>query len=355
MTAPAFISTEQLAALIADLVASGTRVVAPVEALDGSASYSAIASLDEASFNGVLPVPSLKGHFLPPNEALLSWRQTGGDIELTPAPSTFSSQVILGARPCDVAALDVVDSVMNWDYKDDLWNGRRAASTIISMACPGVDDSCFCSAVGLGPDSARGADALLTPVEGGYLAEFTSEKGEEFRAAHGQYFGDATQAALAAADSSRAAARARVEANLTVDTQRIGRWIDGHFDDAFWPTLGPRCNSCGACVSVCPTCHCFDIVDEPAGVGAGVRRRSWDSCQTSIFTLHASGHNPRVDQNARTRQRVSHKFFIYPSKFADVLCTGCGRCVRCCPTGQDLVEILQTIDQLGAVEEGGAA
>jgi len=104
---------------------------------------------------------------------------------------------------------------------------------------------------------------------------------------------------------------------------------------------------------VCPTCHCFDIVDEPEGLDCGARRRNWDFCATCKFTLHASGHNPRGSQNERFRQRVLHKFSIYPKRFAEVLCTGCGRCVRACPAGMDLPEIL---GQLGASAgaQGGA-
>jgi ferredoxin len=351
MSAQFFISTEQLAELVAELNASGIRVIAPVTASDGTTTYSAITGLSEAALNGALPMPSLKAHFLPPSETLLSWRQHGADVVLASPPSTFPPQVILGARPCDAGALDIVDSVMNWDYKDELWNGRREATTILSLACPGIDDSCFCSTVGLAPDSARGADVLLVGIEGGYLAESSTEKGLTFLADNARFFTEASDVAIAQAQESRAEARAFVEGNLAIDTERVARWIDTHFDDEVWLTLGPRCNGCGSCAFVCPTCHCFDITDEPAGVGVGVRRRSWDSCQSNVFTVHASGHNPRGDQNARYRQRVNHKFYIYPSKFGDVLCTGCGRCVRACPAGQDLVEILQTIDRLAANEQ----
>jgi ferredoxin len=110
-----------------------------------------------------------------------------------------------------------------------------------------------------------------------------------------------------------------------------------------------RCHGCGACAAVCPTCHCFDIMDEPEGVDRGTRRRNWDTCQTALFTLHGSGHNPRHDQGARIRQRVTHKFGIYPKKFGEILCTGCGRCVRVCAAGMDLLEILGEIQrQAGA-------
>jgi ferredoxin len=74
-------------------------------------------------------------------------------------------------------------------------------------------------------------------------------------------------------------------------------WLASNFDNPVWKTIALRCHGCGACASVCPTCHCFDIVDEHISVNEGVRRRNWDSCQTGQFTLHASGHNPRQSQS----------------------------------------------------------
>lgn len=346
----AYISAEQLGQLVADVVSGGMRVIAPVKA-SGTTAYAPIENLADASLDGDLPTPSLKAHFLPPNEALLSWRRNGGDVEIAPAPTTFAPQLVLGARPCDAAALEVVDKVMNWDYADELWNGRRAATTVISLACSGVDDSCFCSTVGLAPDATRGSDVMLTQVDGGYVAEPVSEKGEAFLGEYSRFFGETPSDKDSAAYASRAEARERVQRNLKIDTKRVANWLDTHFDDDLWPKLGPRCNGCGACASVCPTCHCFDINDEPMGPNAGVRRRNWDTCQSSKFTVHASGHNPRGDQNARHRQRISHKFYIYPSKFGEVLCTGCGRCVRACPASQDLVYVLDSIDRLAAAEE----
>jgi ferredoxin len=43
-----------------------------------------------------------------------------------------------------------------------------------------------------------------------------------------------------------------------------------------------------------------------------------------------------------------HKFWIYPSRFGEVLCTGCGRCARACSAGVDLPEVLRTITALAA-------
>ncbi len=99
---------------------------------------------------------------------------------------------------------------------------------------------------------------------------------------------------------------------------------------------------CGACAYTCPVCHCFDIVDEGNG-REGVRARNWDACQFPLFTLHASGHNPRHGQGDRQRQRIYHKFHVYPEKFGEILCTGCGNCARNCPVGLGVLPLVTEI------------
>ena len=146
---------------------------------------------------------------------------------------------------------------------------------------------------------------------------------------------------------------------LLSSEQRTGvallpEWLARNFDHELWKTLALRCHGCGACTAVCSTCHCFDIVDEHDSYGAGARRRNWDFCQSAKFTAHASGHNPRKSQTERVRQRVMHKFSIYPRRFDAILCTGCGRCARACGAGMNLPEILGRLVQLARTEPAGS-
>jgi ferredoxin len=345
------ITREGLAALVAALSAQGTEVIAPARAADGKVDYRAITTFAEAVLEGDLPRRSLKECFLPASEPLFSWKREHGGITLTPAPTTFAPRVILGARPCDAAGVEALDKVMGWDYRDDFWFGRREATTIITLACPGVDGSCFCRAVGLSPEAEQGADILLIPLGEGWLVRPVTEKGALLLQTHANWFTAMAEGAEAEARlSSDEVGRGGLPA--VVDLQEVSNWLSSHFEHEVWEDLALRCHGCGACASVCPTCHCFDIVDEPEGIDQGVRRRNWDTCQTGLFTLHASGHNPRGQQNARFRQRLLHKFHVYPHKFGVTLCTGCGRCARACPGGMDLPEMLGRVTALAEADGG---
>jgi ferredoxin len=62
-----------------------------------------------------------------------------------------------------------------------------------------------------------------------------------------------------------------------------------------------------------------------------------------LFTLHASGHNPRPSKKERMRQRIMHKFSYTVENFDEIFCVGCGRCVRQCPVNLDIREMIDTI------------
>jgi len=344
------ISSSDLSGLAADLLAARVRVAGPARASDGTVEYRHAGAPAELVLDSGVPRRSLKEFFLPPTEPLFAWRTgAGGRVELLEAPLPADPAVVIGARPCDAAGIEALDKVMGWDYRDEPWFARREATTIVSLACAGFDRSCMCTSVGLAPDTTKGSDLLLVPIGGGaFRAEVVTAKGARLVAAYPARFRPAS--GEAEAEAFRKAAREKVAASAPPAADPLRPWLDAHFDHPLWREASLRCHGCGACAAVCPTCHCFDIVDEPETVGTGVRRRNWDTCQTPRFTIHASGHNPKNDQPARIRQRVLHKIVIYPKKFGEMLCTGCGRCSRACPGGMDLPEVLARIAALA----GGA-
>jgi predicted aldo/keto reductase-like oxidoreductase len=93
-------------------------------------------------------------------------------------------------------------------------------------------------------------------------------------------------------------------------------------------------------------------MNHDANAWCGEQCRSWDACTFGLFTLHASGHNPRATRGERYRQRVLHKFSFTGEGEDHFRCVGCGRCVALCPAGLDIGEIVTAA--AAAIEQEGA-
>ena len=330
---PIIITQQNFNTLIDQLIGDGKRVVAP-RLNAGTVLYEPLADSAEMIIDQ-LPRRSGKEAFFPLCEDIVSYEKEGQKVTLTDIdPTRFPETFLVGVRPCDAAAIPVLDAVFSWDYKDQFFLERRKKTTVIGLACTAADDACFCTAVGLSPDEKRGSDLFLSPLQGGgYLCESLTEKGEALLTAYDELFSGGSSA------EPLPLARPEVE---KVDLAKVKAWLDEHFDDPAWDSIATRCVGCGACAFVCPACHCFDIVDEGTEK-SGKRRKNWDACGFWKFTHHASGHNPRDGQPKRYRNRIMHKFKYYDDKFGQTLCTGCGRCIRLCPVGIDIAGILETI------------
>ncbi len=321
--------------LLDTLIKQGQRVVAP-RMNAGTLLYEPLTDSKEM-ITDQLPKRSGKETFFPLCEDIMSYEKEGQKITLTDIdPTRFPETVLVGVRPCDAAAIPVLDAVFSWDYKDEFYLTRRKKTTVIGLACTKADDACFCTAVGLSPADSKGSDLFLTPVEGGgYVCETHSEKGEQLINSNKELFTEA--------NGSKALPLAQPQTE-TFDLKKVKAWLDEHFEDPAWDSIATRCVGCGACAFVCPACHCFDIVDEGTEK-SGKRRKNWDACGFWKFTHHASGHNPRDGQPKRYRNRIMHKFKYYDDKFGQTLCTGCGRCIRLCPVGIDIAQIVEDINK----------
>ena len=302
------LSLTTLRTLVDAWIAGGRRVAGP-RLIEDRLLYGWLEAAAQLALDGkARPRNSIKEFFFPRHEKLYGYSLGRKRVELTEAAPPQTEQVIVAARPCDAALGPILDHVFNWDYADAAYNRRRELTTIVTLACQGFDAQCFCTSVGSGPDDPRGSDAMLLALDEGILEiRCLTEKGRRLFAGHTE-----------TSDRSAAACQGP-EKRFELD--KVGEFLDSGFEDPRWADFARRCLGCGACAYTCPTCHCFDIVDEGAG-GEGVRARNWDACQFGMFTLHAAGHNPRSQQAQRQRQRIYHKFRIYPEKFGDVALHG---------------------------------
>lgn len=250
----------------------------------------------------------------------------------------FPDTLVFGCRPCDAEGFNIYDRVyLNAETADPYYQGRREKTTIVTFSCNAPSPGCFCTAVGGGPASNDGADAMMTELEDGYFFEALTDKGKTLLQKCSLEDGGSRQ------DKARDVQKKATEAvkKPFASTEGVPQKILSLFDnDAFWDGEAGKCISCGACTYLCPTCYCFNMTDEQVA-NTGERIRSWDACMFSHFTLEASGHNPRSNKHQRLKNRVGHKFSYYPEKYEGVIsCCGCGRCIRYCPVSVDISEIV---------------
>ena len=261
---------------------------------------------------------------------------------LKESPKDYSPRAVVGIRPCDTHAFQIVKrNFDNPEYRDPWWTGHFEATTLVGLGCNTPCATCFCTQVGGDPFHEAGLDVLLFDLGDRFLAKGVTEKGEALLEKTAGSPPD--DAALAAAEDLKQPARDKITAKVPTG-QLKDKVTNELFDAPFWEEVAFACHNCGTCTYLCPTCWCFDIQDEVQGK-QGDRIRNWDSCMFPLFSLHGSGHNPRDNKFQRVRQRFMHKLKYYVDKYENgVQCSGCGRCVRYCPVNIDIREVCGLMD-----------
>ncbi len=117
-----------------------------------------------------------------------------------------------------------------------------------------------------------------------------------------------------------------------VDLEGVTDLMELSHDADFWKELGDKCLACGQCTMVCPTCTCYNIIEENTlNKDAGTRKRYWDSCMFKDFSLTAGDHNFRAAKTDRLKLWYTHKLKAFIGHFGSPSCVGCGRCIVTCP------------------------
>ncbi|MEW5800624.1 MAG: 4Fe-4S dicluster domain-containing protein [bacterium] len=350
-----FITRSSFKTLIPNLLGA-FHVLAPVHNGDVSF-FKRMAASEEIEWLDHNTTRPPKEFFLPPSDELFRFQQHGKKIHLTPPLNRHDQKIIVGVRPCDAAALSILDRVFSEKGIDVLYTALRDNTMVIGQSCwkPGRD--CFCTSVGINPADSRNMDIMLTDIgEDRFLAQMVSPKGEDFYTYFSHFFQEPGILSGYIPIQTKEMAFYLKE-KMMFDIRVVKEWLDTHFENPFWANLARRCIGCGACTFLCPTCYCFDLTDEPMAYqdsGSyqgyyGLRRRIWDSCSFGHFTpqlISELGRQSRPAQEQRFRQRIMHKFKFFVDRFHQLACVGCGRCRSLCPVGIDLVEVLGEIHDL---------
>ena len=266
-------------------------------------------------------------------------------ISVKEAASHPEKQLIVGVHPCDTNAILYLDKTFLGAYRDPFYEARRKNTVIISLNCMQASLNCFCSSVGSGPflSKDKGYDMLLTDFGDEYLVEIKSRRAGELFNLKGHKGKSAGSREMKIKSEKEKSVIAGIK--KTVNIEGLDSLFMENLNHPVWQQVADgRCLSCSNCVMVCPTCFCYNVVDETSMDLKSVRRfRHLDACQDIRFA-EVYGGNFRQQRGARLRQFVTHKM-NQTRQYGVSGTVGCGRCITWCPTGIDLTEITKTIQK----------
>ncbi len=320
------------------------RLIAPLKNRHGDTLFSAVDSVDNVQIDlDNQAQNSLKQYFFPQQEVLFSYKTSSStNYEFEPAEASSLPTLYFGVRPCDLAAILYMDVAFLMDSKDPSYQQKRKDSILIGLNCNTPFPNCFCNATRSGPFIDFGFDLQFTDLGDRFLVQFDRAAGEEIINDFPQFFAPATEDDVKKQYQLFLESRGGFKNQVHVDLASK-RLSDGTVSQDIWQELSMRCQDCGGCAYICPTCTCFTIYDQPITENEGERIRSWDACTFSGFTLMAGGHNPVDRKQQAIEQRFRHKLQYDVKKHGRSSCVGCGRCVDICFGGTDIVRFINMV------------
>jgi len=205
---------------------------------------------------------------------------------------------------------------------------------LIGVNCTDPAGVCFCGDMESGPYIREGADLTITELESSFLIRALTPAGRAVL--EGISSREPLPAELEEERRLLLEASEKVRGHLR--TEELPQKLLLNLKSDYWQDVAKRCLACGSCTMVCPTCFCYDVVEELSADGSSCTRvRRWDVCFREGFSaIH--GVPLRASVAARYRQWLMHKFSYWTCQFGTFGCVGCGRCIVWCPVGIDIRE-----------------
>ena len=271
------------------------------------------------------------------------------DLSVEIPEDNISEEVVLfGIKPCDLAAIRVLDELFSLNFNPYYFNRRRKIVGIIVEECLYPGETCFCHFLGTGPEAVDGFDLAYARIG----KDFVLFKA---KSPFGKIVASKLGLEKAGEDDvntyRKLVEEAKKKTSIGVSVEDVRKTLSiSIVDEDLWKELSKKCLGCANCNMVCPTCFCTEILDE---IEDGVSRRvaHWVGCLSHVYGLVAGGHF-RGQFYTRFRHFVLHKYLFYPKQTGLLGCVGCGRCIVWCPVGIDVREAIRTVfDKCGVKRE----
>jgi sulfhydrogenase subunit beta (sulfur reductase) len=267
--------------------------------------------------------------FFPPKQTLFYFDGDQIDNAINP-----KKQVLFGVHPYDIKAIRMLDILFAKDYEDNNYLANREATTIIGSNVQKHYKHAFFGT------QARdfpltGHDMFITKITNGYNVEVLTDKGRELL--EFDSFQKSSEAQIEEAEEVNKWADDNCPEKLNHDSEEIRKKVRNAFGyGMIWREMSEKCFSCSSCNNVCPTCYCFDVLDEwYLDPEKGERYRRWDGCMALEFakvSVQGGSENFREKKAQRFRHRIMRKAcYLNPNLEGSPACVGCGRCSGTCP------------------------
>lgn len=285
---------------------------------------------EDIDWSGDLPADSFKRLFLPAEEIMFALQENQGFEAVNGAEA---KTIAWGMNILDLQAFTLLENV----FEKDIFYQERRRNTIVVGFTNGLPEDFRKYRVFHQDYEENILEHLVFDVfierqkNGNFIFFSGSQNGQKFLESVGvedyqnvEFAGLVPEAGLSP----------RLLANKNAVVKSVNNKI--------WEELAEICLACGKCSVVCPTCYCFDAVDE-VGLTDVKKVRHWGSCFYPEFSKTAGNFKELDSVKKRLFFWYYHKFVRIPDELAYYGCVSCMRCFKVCPVGINIAKNLQTL------------
>ncbi len=287
--------------------------------------FQQVHSADEIELDYTISYTAVKNFFLPYREKLSEYTFTDDDWDQT-IEYRVHPRVLVGLRPCDINALNILDRIFyKGTYPSPYYISRRKNTFIIGLDHEPLPD-CFCSSMNHHTVT-EGFDVFCSDIGDSYYLAINSSPAFDFLKKF------QVTVPTDEDDKSYIERRKFIKKSFktNVEIGSLPSFLDIEFDSPIWKKWGDKCLNCGTCAMVCPTCYCYQVEEN---IAVNLKKASKDmmlySCTILDFAEVAGGHNFRPKKEDRLKYRYYHHYRGFEENAKEPICVGCNRCGRAC-------------------------